>query len=137
MSSSTPPLVIRRQKSRLTDLLEATWGADPLEQYGGFRQLEFDKDSSFPSSLGRNGTIGWDLCRAEVSRPSDLVMEISLHACFPLVDFDSLQYTYGWASKQWQGWARGFLTLHGEYSQPLLLYTDNILEVLVVSQLYF
>ncbi|RIB19724.1 hypothetical protein C2G38_1245912 [Gigaspora rosea] len=42
-----------------TGTREQDFGADPLEAYGGFKNLSFSETQSFPSELADNGTVKW------------------------------------------------------------------------------
>ncbi|CAD0057682.1 unnamed protein product, partial [Aureobasidium pullulans] len=118
-------------------VLEATWGADPLESYGGFRSLNFDRDAKFPSSLAPNATVSWSSIEAQQSSCDALAAQIGLSVAFPDIDLDFLQRIYGWAALQYQGWARGSLLVNGDQSQTLTLSTDNLLEFYVDGVHYF
>ncbi|KAI5193509.1 hypothetical protein E4T38_09937 [Aureobasidium subglaciale] len=112
----------------LRPLPKATWGADPLEFYGGFRNLEYDQEAKFPSSLAPNATVSWFTVEAQQSSCDTLSAQLALSVAFPNVDLESLQRIYGWAALQYQGWARGLLHVNGPQSQTLTLATDNLLE---------
>lgn len=110
--------------------IEATWGADPLELHGGFRKLEYDPQATFRSSLPTNGTAYWNITTAHTA--SDTVSaNASLRVSYSNVDWDFLKTVYGWASVQYQAWARGELIVGGDETQHVVLHTDAILEVWV------
>ncbi|KAF2633162.1 hypothetical protein BU25DRAFT_1139 [Macroventuria anomochaeta] len=106
---------------------EATWGADPLEFNGGFRNLEYDPRAVFRSSLLTNGTAYWNITIAETSS-STTSGNASLSVGYSNVDWDFLKTVYGWASVQYQAWARGELVVGGNETQHIILHTDAILE---------
>ncbi|XPS67746.1 hypothetical protein M3J09_000045 [Ascochyta lentis] len=106
---------------------EATWGADPLEVDGGFRNLEYDQAATFRSSLPTNGTAHWNITTADTSSDA-LSANASLSISYSNVDWDFLKTVYGWASVQYQAWARGELTISGNETQHIILYTDAVLE---------
>jgi hypothetical protein len=57
-----------------------------------------------------------------------------LRVAFERVDWTMLRGTYGWASAQWQAWARGDLTVgggDGAGERPVELWVDGALEVRV------
>ncbi|KAI4727893.1 hypothetical protein E4T49_04322 [Aureobasidium sp. EXF-10728] len=112
----------------LRSLPKATWGADPLEYFGGFRSLKYDKDAEFPSSLAPNATVSWSTIIAQQSSCDTRSAQIHLSVAFPDIDLAFLQRIYGWAALQYQGWARGRLHVAGEKLQTLTLATDNLLE---------
>lgn len=62
---------------------------------------------------------------------------LSLDIKFPAVDWRKLQSVYGWSALQYQAWIRGSLTVKGNSSQVILLYTDNVLEFWLAGQHYF
>lgn len=109
---------------------EATWGADPLEQIGGFRSLSYNQSDSYRSSLAVNGTVGWSTLTAESSssagNPGNAKAELLVR--FDNTDWQSLQSVYGWAALQYQGWARGKITVWGNQQRTVVFYTDQVLE---------
>ncbi|CAD0112557.1 unnamed protein product [Aureobasidium uvarum] len=119
------------------EVIEATWGADPLEYYGGFRSLNYDKDAKFPSSLAPNATVSWSSLTAQQSSCDTRSAHIDLSVAFPDIDLAFLQRIYGWAALQYQGWARGRLRVNGEKLQTLNLATDNLLEFYLDGQHHF
>ncbi|KAF1935470.1 hypothetical protein EJ02DRAFT_127236 [Clathrospora elynae] len=107
---------------------EATWGADPLEYIGGFRNLSYHPNATFRSSLPTNGTARWNVTKA-VQTSGDLSSaNASLSIGYSNVDWDSLKVIYGWAAVQYQAWARGELIVGGNETQHVILHTDAILE---------
>ena len=116
---------------------EASWGADPLEYYGGFRSLLCDSKATYPSSLGSKGQIRWAHCQADVIHQLLDAVEIALEISFPNTEWHWLQQIYGWAALQYQAWARGILTVIGNEPQAVVLYTDNVLEFWVDDKPYF
>lgn len=91
----------------------------------------------YHSSLGLNGTIGWSVQVADsIVYHADSV-EADLIIQFPAVDWTFLQSFYGWASLQYQAWARGEIIIHGAEPRTIILYTDNVLEFYVDDKLYF
>ncbi|KAF1926669.1 uncharacterized protein M421DRAFT_67357 [Didymella exigua CBS 183.55] len=115
---------------------EATWGADPLEFEGGFRNLEYDSQASFRSSLPTTGTAHWNLTTAKTLSGSASA-NASLSISYSNVDWDFLKTIYGWASVQYQTWARGELIVGGEDTQHIILHTDAILECWINDTHYF
>lgn len=111
----------------LTSTVEATWGADPLEYVGGFRNLSYDPKATFRSSLPANGTATWNLTRA-VQSSTPTSANASLSVSYSNVDWNFMKTVYGWAAVQYQAWARGELTVGGNSTQPVILHTDSILE---------
>jgi hypothetical protein len=119
------------------NLTEPTWGADPLEYLGGFRTLRYDPDAHFRSSLPANGTARWNTTEAIQSTASSSSANVSLSISHSNVDWDFLKVVYGWAAVQYQSWARGELTVRGNSTQTIILYTDAILEFWVGDAHYF
>lgn len=118
------------------NLLEATWGADPLEYYGGFRTLEYHEQARFKSSLTTNGSITWRTQEAvRVQAPG--VGKITLEVGFPEVDWAFLSSIYGWAALQYQAWARGTITLDSHVRQTVVLHTEDVREFWIDNQSYF
>ena len=118
-------------------MTEATWGADPLERWGGFRALEYDTKASYCSSLASDGRVSWS-CRPSETRSSDSsFVEVALTIDFPNIDWAFLQSVYGWAALQYQAWARGSFYINATACQSVLLYTDNLLEFWVDEAHYF
>ena len=129
--------ILLTASNRCSSSLEASWGADPLESYGGFRQLQYDPNVSYPSSLAPRGQVCWTHCHVETFHEQAEAVEIALHIDFPVVDWKGLQQIYGWAALQYQGWARGELMVDGDEPQTVVLYTDNVLEVWIDDRHYF
>ena len=116
--------------------IEASWGADPLEFFGGFRSLEHDVHAKFPSSLAINGSVGWSALLADTLVDPESC-EASLTFAFPDIEWVSLQQVYGWSVLQYQGWARGSLIIHNNSPQTIVLYTDRLLEFRINDKPYF
>ena len=116
---------------------EASWGADPLEQYGGFRNLTFDDHSRFPSSLPFNATTSWSNVTAKLGAPDEHLASAELSVQYGDVDWALLQQVYGWAALQWQGWARGEIVVQSEGPVTLALHSMNILELWVDDGQHF
>ncbi|KAL5001406.1 hypothetical protein BDV10DRAFT_5319 [Aspergillus recurvatus] len=93
---------------------EAIWGADPLEYRGGFRNLSFDEEAEYTSSLSTDGVVKWGQ-----------------------VDWELLQTVYGWSALQYQAWTRGYMHLHGPNNQAVAIFTDGILELFIDGQRRF
>ncbi|KAF2165209.1 hypothetical protein M409DRAFT_24592 [Zasmidium cellare ATCC 36951] len=116
---------------------EAIWGADPLEQHGGFRALEYNNATTFRSSLAANGTIRWSNLTAKVPVPDIFHTTAELNVSFPDIDWKALRDVYGWAAYQWQAWARGQIVVQGDETEYVALYTPQILEFWVDDVHYF
>ncbi|KAH6642774.1 hypothetical protein C7974DRAFT_108337 [Boeremia exigua] len=106
---------------------EATWGADPLELNGGFRNVKYDPQASYRSSLPTNGTAHWNITTAK-TLSSTTSANATLSVGYSNVDWEFLKVVYGWASVQYQVWARGELIVGGNETQHVILHTDAILE---------
>jgi hypothetical protein len=104
---------------------------------GGFRTLRYDTNAEFRSSLPANGTAKWNVTEATKITTSPTSVEASLSISYSNVDWDFLKVVYGWAAVQYQSWARGELTVHGNGTQSVILYTDAILEFWVDDVHYF
>ena len=117
---------------------EATWGADPLEHYGGFHALQYNATATFRSSLTFNGTTGWTNTSAKLSGPgSSKYASVDLHVDFPQINWPFLQDVYGWAALQWQGWARGEFMVVGDDMQTMALHAEHILELWIDDEHHF
>ncbi|KAF1961222.1 hypothetical protein CC80DRAFT_488551 [Byssothecium circinans] len=116
---------------------EATWGADPLEYVGGFRSLHYDPNSAYQSSLPANGTAKWNTTEPTQTSSSSTSANATLSISYSNVDWDFLKVVYGWAAVQYQAWARGNLTVSGNGTQHVILYTDAIIEYWVDDVHYF
>jgi hypothetical protein len=97
---------------------EQQWGADPLEGYGGFRNLGFDPVREFPSTL--NGSVMFSRAQTQsssVSTHCDSITSV-VPVVFDDVDWHGLRDTFGWSALQFQAWIRGVITLHekGRYA---------------------
>lgn len=117
-------------------MVEAAWSADPLEYYGGFSTLKPEPNSTFPSSMTRDGRARWTRVKSHAdereTHQSRLVVSFS-----DTVDWNLLQQVYGWAATQWQAWARTEILVGSGGTQTTLLYTQNILEYIIDGQRFF
>ena len=122
----------------VTDVyVEAIWGADPLENQGGFRALEYNAKATFRSSLAFNATVSWSNITAKVVSSNSNAAKSELNVRFPEIDWDFLQDVYGWAARQWQGWARGEFYVPGDGIQTLILHVDGAIEFWINDVHYF
>ncbi|MCJ1466655.1 hypothetical protein MMC07_005275 [Pseudocyphellaria aurata] len=126
--------LLRRRRTILMLCTEATWGADPLEYLGGFRSLQYDPKSRYHSSLAPEGLVSWTTQQAENSS-NPAVADLTVD--FPHINWEYLRPIDGWASLQYQAWARGRLVITGDSSQTIVMYTDKVLEFWVDDQPYF
>lgn len=119
--------------------IEAEWGADPLEAYGGFRNIRYNESAVFRSSLSTNGRTGWAQFDAKQSTPSDVSLKVS----YDEIDWQILRTTYGWAGLQFQAWVRGGFDVHLEPTTKddelvtVALYVNNVLELWIDGVHYF
>lgn len=118
-------------------LPEATWGADPLEYEGGFKNLTYDPRKTFHTSLSTNGTAAWNETRGSETTNGEDSASASLSISYSNVDWNFLKEIYGWSAVQYQAWARGELIVGGNETQHVILYTDGILELWVDDHHYF
>lgn len=56
---------------------------------------------------------------------------------FSEVDWDFMRSIHGWAAIQYQAWARGNLIVDADFSETVVLYSDNVLEFWVDDRLHF
>ena len=108
-----------------------------MEFFGGFRSLSYDEQSTYYSSLAVNGTIGWSIQRANSIEEHQNVSQADLIVDFPKINWGFLQSIYGWATLQYQAWARGYIIINAEQPQTVVLYSDSILEFWVDDTPYF
>jgi predicted esterase len=116
---------------------EAIWGADPLEQYGGFRNLTYDEHAQYPSSLPFNATVSWSNITAKLNDPYAHLATADISVDYPSIDWRLLQEVYGWAALQWQGWARGEIIVQREDPAVVTLRLTNVLEYWIDDVQYF
>ncbi|KAL1306419.1 hypothetical protein AAFC00_005122 [Neodothiora populina] len=109
---------------------EATWGADPLEFYGGFPKLQYSLEDTYPSPLAPNASVGWSETTIASSCTSDTT-QVALSFDFSDIDWSFQQRIYGWAALQYQAWARGVLTVSGDAPRTLVFYSPGLLEFYV------
>ncbi|KAL0637617.1 hypothetical protein Q9L58_003341 [Maublancomyces gigas] len=119
---------------------EAEWGADPLEKYGGFRNLTYDTTSRFKSSLPINGVAQWS--QTQLSAQNTNYTRGTVTVGFENVDWDNLRSIYGWSGIQFQAWARGSLDVcadvHAQSDQTtIILHVWNVGEFWVDDTQYF
>jgi predicted esterase len=115
---------------------EALWGADHLELYGGFRNLTFDDDARFPSSLPFYATVSWSNITAKLGDLNIQRASMKLSIEYPDVDWAFLQQIYGWAALQWQAWVRGEIIVQREDPITLSLDAENVLECWIDDKQY-
>ncbi|KAH7044264.1 hypothetical protein BKA57DRAFT_469111 [Linnemannia elongata] len=93
-----------------TGMREQDFGADPLEAFGGFRQLEYDAEAKFPSELAPDGVVGWHTTKM------DHLGWVNVH--YPDIKWEFNQLFLGWGFNQFQAWARTTIIVpnvkHGE-----------------------
>ncbi|CAG8556557.1 9213_t:CDS:10, partial [Ambispora gerdemannii] len=83
-----------------TGTREQEFGADPLEAYGGFTNLEYSTTETYPSELADNGRVGWSIIS---ENENGSIGPFN----FPNVRWNFNQQSLGWAINQFQIWARG------------------------------
>ncbi|KAF9107795.1 hypothetical protein BGX29_004854 [Mortierella sp. GBA35] len=86
-----------------TGMREQDFGADPLEAFGGFRQLEYDTKAKFPSELALDGVVGWHTTKMDHDG------WVSVH--YPDIKWEFNQRFLGWGFNQFQAWARTTFTV--------------------------
>ena len=91
---------------------EQQWGADPLEGYGGFRNITFDETRSFPSSL--NGSVYFGTLKASSLTLKYDIASRKIPVSFPDTNWEMLQKVFGWSALQFQSWIRGSFYVPGE-----------------------
>ena len=99
--------------------------------------MVYNKTARFPSSLAVNGTVGWSTLTADLPHSSCKNAKADVLVSFENTDWRSLQLVYGWAALQYQGWARGNVTVHGDQQKTIVLYTDQVLEFWIDDDNYF
>ncbi|KIW57973.1 hypothetical protein PV05_02527 [Exophiala xenobiotica] len=107
---------------------EAIWGADPVEQYGGVRQLDDNDATSYHSPLARNATVQWD-SRSFSPAASETATSVELVVEFLDIDWVFAQKIYGWSAFQYQAWLRGGIWNHDNIHRRVALYPAGILEL--------
>ena len=112
----------------LTFGTEAIWGTDPIEYYGGIRNVTYSKDTHYHSPLTANATVQWEnhTYQTDFSEESAIV---DLNLQYADVDWHFAQQIYGWSALQFQAWVVGELFWSGSVPQTALLYMANILEL--------
>ncbi|KAF2156221.1 hypothetical protein K461DRAFT_221723 [Myriangium duriaei CBS 260.36] len=117
--------------------VEATWGADPLERFGGFRKLAFASNVTFTSSLGSGAFVRWSRSVDGKITQTQNYTEADLNFRFNEVDWTELQRVYGWAALQYQAWTRGHILVGGNSPRTVLLSIKNVIEFYIDGQHYF
>ncbi|KAL4788411.1 hypothetical protein BJX76DRAFT_315562 [Aspergillus varians] len=116
---------------------EAIWGADPLEYWGGFKNLSFDEKVGFTSPLATDGVVRWSLVWANITNSHPKRSRAELVIAFPQVDWKFLQSVYGWSALQYQAWVRGYLSLYDSAYEAVAISTDGILDLFIDGRRYF
>ncbi|CCX06474.1 Similar to hypothetical protein CIMG_06322 [Coccidioides immitis RS]; acc. no. XP_001242426 [Pyronema omphalodes CBS 100304] len=108
---------------------EAEWSADSLTYHGGFHSLN-RSNSTYPSSLTEDGTVGWSTTPLKDNR-----VDIN----FPDVDWTWHRSVYGWSALQTSSWARGVLTVCGDEDKEKVfrVYITGAGEFWVGDKQYF
>ncbi|KAH1846444.1 hypothetical protein KXX55_001802 [Aspergillus fumigatus] len=117
--------------------VQAIWGADPLEFYGGFHNLSFDANASFNSALAVNGSVKWKTARALSHNFAPGKTRTELHVSFPEIDWKFTQAVYGWSALQYQAWARGSLNTGHWAPQSVAIFTSGLLEIVIDGKRHF
>ncbi|CAO3653058.1 unnamed protein product [Mucor hiemalis] len=99
---------------------EQHFGADPLENYGGFSQLKYSAGAKFPSELVEGGFVGWNM----VSSVNHTVGPID----FRHIRWKDNAIPFGWSIEQYQAWGRGILIVN----QPAKVF----MQISGVSEFY-
>ncbi|KAG0171994.1 hypothetical protein DFQ30_011370 [Apophysomyces sp. BC1015] len=105
---------------------EQDFGADILEAYGGFRNLNFNTDDSYPSELAIGGYVSW----LEVESVNGRIGPIN----YPNINWMANDVPFGWSIEQFQSWARGSLRL--EHPTTLLFQVSGATEFYVNDKRY-
>lgn len=118
------------------DEIEAVWGADPLERYGGFSKIPYDLNQTYPGSLAPNASVKWQEAQFETSQTESGAL-VKL-----LVEHHDIAWAfqvgiYGWAALQYQTWIRGTLLNADSFPIRISLFPTNILELRINGQHYF
>lgn len=106
---------------------EAVWGADPLQAYGGFHNLEPDHKAVFRSPLTTNATVTWELYNSSVASSDEgALARIAVH--HSNVDWNFAREIYGWTALQYQTWIRGDLINDHNQTLKLRFNPSDIIE---------
>ncbi|KAL1923835.1 uncharacterized protein VTP21DRAFT_8815 [Calcarisporiella thermophila] len=88
-----------------TGMREQDFGADPLEAFGGIDSLSYNPSDMYPSELVDGGFTTW----MKVNTMSD--RETVGPVKYDNVRWDFNRIPFGWASSQFQSWARSTFTV--------------------------
>ena len=91
---------------------EQQWGADPLETYGGFRNITYNETQRFPSSLNGTARFGTIIALSIVDKDRFISRKVPIS--FPDVNWKILEKVFGWSALQFQCWIRGTIHVHIE-----------------------
>ncbi|KAI8992141.1 hypothetical protein BDF20DRAFT_832121 [Mycotypha africana] len=120
---------------------EQDFGADLLENYGGFSQLKYSTTAKFPSELVEGGFVGWSTVTADDNCVVGPLGFTNVRFAKHMLDCDSYLSCldrkrlwenngapFGWSIEQYQAWARGLLVVH----EPVQLF----IQISGVSEFY-
>ena len=99
--------------------------------------MQYDESARFESSLAKDGVVCWSRIPADVSNEHELSARARLTVEFRNIDWTLLRAVYGWSAMQYQAWTRGYLDIRGAEKKPILVYTDDILELRIDGKLHF
>jgi hypothetical protein len=111
---------------------EQQWGADPLEEYGGFHSLQYNPTQPFPSTL--NGSVYFSRIPASAIKTRSDAIARTIEVSFPFLEWESLEKTFGWAAMQFQAWIRG--RIHIQHKARYGIWIGNAVEFLVDGVYY-
>ncbi|ORX54950.1 alpha/beta-hydrolase [Hesseltinella vesiculosa] len=105
---------------------EQDFGADPLQAFGGFQNLHFNRETQYPSELAIKGKVGWTTVKS--------TLDNTIVPSFNGIRWQQNETAFGWSIEQYQAWFRGSLRV----SQPsrLLIQVHGVSSFYVDDRMY-
>jgi predicted esterase len=106
------------------------WKADPLEAFGGFPDLEYHEDASFPSPFKANASVSWKTRLFQTTKTANTA-NVDVVIAHEEIDWEFIRSIYGWAAIQYESWARGVLYNNGDECVAVAIHAPGIIDLVI------